>query len=652
MKRVKKLSLIAAIAAIALLIALFCALFGNTTGTTQVAHASSSSGTEFSFTSYSVTYDIRSDRTMDITLDLTAHYLGRKSTGFIYDIPVNGGDRVRNLHAYKLEDGKETHLEYTIENEDYDFISVYMDDNTRKTGETHSYRIKYEYAITKPKSKNNIYLNAIGFGSAATIENVSVVINLPDGLIKDNTRCWLGRQSTNENDYRYYDFDVKGNVVTLTCESLPKYNGITFDFKFEDGALSTKPDLTPYWIIIGACAVFALLFAIKFLCLNKNDLTPIPCFSVPVNPPDGVNGVADSVYDDPTREMDPLLMGKLIDNKVDSSDITSLLYYWANKGYIKINMENEKDIVLIRIFNTLPEGSPDYQVTMYTNLFKKGEIVHVNSLANTFYTTVDTVTKQVNKDNGKLYDGKSMAVAIIFALLGALVMGLTPIFIAMFTINTHLLIILPMFMIVPVFVVFALTQSVRYRKLKYKKRKMVLLYCAVAGLSLLFCGLYMLIVPSYVIELLPKFLLGVVGFAIVMFSVSLIVRTEDYSKKLNRILGFKDFIETVEKEKLEMMLESNPEFYYNVLPYAIVLGVSDKWEKKFEGLTIKPPQWATGHHSNTVFNVLVFNSLMHNANMNMIKTMVSRPSSSSRGGFGGHGGHIGGGHGGGGFRGK
>ena len=180
------------------------------------------------------------------------------------------------------------------------------------------------------------------------------------------------------------------------------------------------------------------------------------------------------------------------------------------------------------------------------------------------------------------------------------------------------------------------------------------MYCGVALLALVFCGLYLILVPSYVIEIVPKLLLSAVGFAIVMLSVSIICRTEDYTSKLNRIVGFKEFIETVEKDKLEEMLESNPEFYYDILPYAIVLGVSDKWEKKFEDLTIKPPQWATGSFSDTVFNIVLFNTLMRNVNINMVKTFISHPSSGSRsGGSGGHfGGFGGGGHGGGGFRGK
>lgn len=645
MKTVKKLPALIAVCIIALIACVYCAFTGSYSSPSP-AHAYGAY--DFEFTAYSVTYDIRSDRTMDVRLDLTVKYLGYKSTGFKYDIPVNAGDRVRNLTAYKLNGAnEEIPLDYSVDDEYSGFVTVDMDDYSSKYNETHKYRVKYEYAVTKPRDKNRLYLNAIGFGSEAVINDVSVTVNLPDGL-KD-TRCYVGTAGT---DGEYTGHSVSGNTVTLDIARLSEYNGVTFDFEFDEGVLSTRTDMTPYYIIIGACVVFAALFVLKFLCFNKNDLTPIPSFSAPVKPPEG-DGAPNAVYDDPTREMDPLVLGKLIDNKVDNSDVTSLLYYWANKGYIKINLENEKDVTLIRIYNTLPQGAPDYQTAMYNDLFKSGDVVRVNSLTNTFYPTVERVTRRVNAENNNLYDKKSFAVAVVFALLGALAMCATPMLTAMLTINRRLLFIAPLFMLVPALVVFSLTLAVKYKTLKLKKSKLILLYCAVGLLALVFSAIYAALIPSYIIETLPKCILAAIGFAIVMLSVSLVCRTEDYTEKLNRIIGFKEFIETVEKDKLEQMLESNPEFYYNVLPYAIVLGVSDKWANKFEGLTVKPPQWATGNFSDSVFSVIVFYSLMRNVNTDMARTFISRPSSGSSSGFhGSFGGFGGGGHGGGGFRGR
>ena len=133
------------------------------------------------------------------------------------------------------------------------------------------------------------------------------------------------------------------------------------------------------------------------------------------------------------------------------------------------------------------------------------------------------------------------------------------------------------------------------------------------------------------------------------------MRTKAYTDKLNDILGFKNFIELAEKDQLEMMIEQDPQFYYHILPYAQVLGVSKLWENKFAALTVEPPQWLSGNMVSTYIEFRIINSLINGSLAQMNYEMSSRPSSSGangggRGGFGG--GFSGGGFGGGGGRGR
>ncbi|MCM1438404.1 MAG: DUF2207 domain-containing protein [Roseburia sp.] len=599
-------------------------------------------GHDFEFTHFYATYDIRADRTMDVCLDLEVKYIARYITGFYHDIPVNDGDRVRNISATEIIDGQESSLYYDVNSEEQNFITMVIGDDRVKTGQTRRYILKYEYAITKPADKNAVYLNAIGFGSEAPMNDVLVTLNLPEGFV--GARCWSGPKGV--TGYEVTDFSINGDTVTYETVYLRKKTGVTFQLDFKEGVLSTKPDLTPYWVVIGACAVLALLFAVKFLLFNKDGLTPVTNVEAP-------------------DDMDPLVMGKLIDNKVNKPDVTSLIYYWANKGYLKIDLKDKDgkdgdDIEFIRIRKSLPQGSPAYQIKMYDRLFNGKDVVKLSDLACSFYGTIESVTKQVNAENSKLYSGKSMAFAVLFAIIGGLIMALTPIILTFTQISSKLFLFGPIFMIVPALIIFALTQTVRYNRLKFKKGKMFLLYAGIALLAAAFSAVYVWLLPSYYIELVPKILLCAVGFATVMLSTCIISRTEAYTEKLNHIVGFRDFILLTEKDKLETMLESNPELYYQVLPYAIVLGVSDVWENKFSSLTIAPPKWTTRSYADDIFDIMIFNSLMRRANMRMTSTFISRPASSpssmSFSGGGSHGGHFGGfsggGHGGGGFRGK
>ena len=130
----------------------------------------------------------------------------------------------------------------------------------------------------------------------------------------------------------------------------------------------------------------------------------------------------------------------------------------------------------------------------------------------------------------------------------------------------------------------------------------------------------------------------------VLCSKYLAKRTEYGNEILGKLKGFKNFLVTAEKDKLEAMVMQDPTYFYNILPYTYVLGVSDKWIKKFESISIQAPNW---YDSPNVFDIATFGSFMNNTMTSAQSAMSSSPSSDSSGGSSG-GGSSGGGSGGGG----
>ena len=64
-------------------------------------------------------------------------------------------------------------------------------------------------------------------------------------------------------------------------------------------------------------------------------------------------------------------------------------------------------------------------------------------------------------------------------------------------------------------------------------------------------------------------------------------RKTEYGEKITaQVLGFRHFLITVEKPKLEALVEENPNYFYNILPYTYVLNISKKWIKKFEDIPV------------------------------------------------------------------
>ena len=117
-------------------------------------------------------------------------------------------------------------------------------------------------------------------------------------------------------------------------------------------------------------------------------------------------------------------------------------------------------------------------------------------------------------------------------------------------------------------------------------------------------------------------------------------RTPYGNEILGKIRGFKRFLETAEKEKLEAMVMENPTYFYDILPYTYVLGISDKWISQFETIALQAPDWYSSTNS---FNVTTFGSFMNSTMYSAKTAMISSPSESSGGGSSGGGSGGGGG---------
>src|SRR5574344_1908038 len=136
----------------------------------------------------------------------------------------------------------------------------------------------------------------------------------------------------------------------------------------------------------------------------------------------------------------------------------------------------------------------------------------------------------------------------------------------------------------------------------------------------------------------------------IICNLGMIICLEYFSKRtsygneiLGKLKGFKTFLETAEKEQLESMVEKNPTYFYDILPYAYVLDVSNKWIKKFEVISLQAPMW---YDSNEPFTIDHFNQFMHTTMVSPESSMSSSSTSTTGGSSGG--GSSGGGSGGGG----
>ncbi len=128
--------------------------------------------------------------------------------------------------------------------------------------------------------------------------------------------------------------------------------------------------------------------------------------------------------------------------------------------------------------------------------------------------------------------------------------------------------------------------------------------------KLILIGIAILVAVTYfglIVNSINRFLslnLSLSGILFIIFSFYMPKRTRKGAQVYWQILGFKEYIKTAEKYRIQFQEKVN--IFEKYLPYAIIFGLADKWAKAFEGIYNQPPFWYEGYYGGN-FSISNFN---------------------------------------------
>lgn len=523
------------------------------------------------------------------------------------------------------------------------------------TGEK-EYIIKYTYNLGKDhvKDYDELYYNIIGNEWDTVIGNITFSITMPKSF--DSSKLGFSSGRVGSTDSSKIKYSVSGNTITGS------YNGILW----ENEALTVRCELPEGYFVgagldINLLNYIVYLFPIIFLIIaillwykfGRDDQV---IETVEFYPPEGFNS---------------LEVGFLYKGEAVNQDVTSLLIYLANKGYIKIVETEEKSLFSkakgFKIIKLKDYDGDNVNERLFLNGLFAMRRLNTSSAENSinqnttptlevtsadlydkFYITMSNILLNINnKENkNKILEksASSKAKFIIFMIIATYCLITIP---PVLEYGESSLLVALLFPGIGFTVMFKMLLDPKLRnssgnKLSYAS---VILFFLIWGLG--FGGLpwAMMVLPA-----LQQDSIYLIGYFVGIFCVLGMVvcltylpkRTSYGNEILGKIKGFKNFLETAEKDQLEAMVAKNPTYFYNILPYTYVLGVSDKWIKKFEVISMQAPTWYDGSDT---FDVATFGTFM-NSTMSSATSAMSYDSSSSSSDSGG--GSAGGGSGGGG----
>ena len=613
--------------------------------------------------SYNVDINVSNNNSYDIKETIVA-YFNKEKHGIIRNIPtrntVTRTDGSTNTNRAKITNVN-VNEKYSLSRGADEVKLKIGDAGTVLTGR-HTYQISYTYNIGNDKLKDadEFYLNLIGNQWDTNINKLTFTITMPKDFDTNKIGFSAGKYGTSGIPKDgYFNYSVKNNVITGTYnKTLPPNNGFTVRITLPDGYFEKQKLKITIFDFIAICLPI-ILGIIAFSQWEKYGKDEKIVETIEFNPPDNMNSL-DVAY--------------AYKGKVNSNDVVSLLIYLANKGYIKIKVEEtgskllkSKSYKIIEVKKY--DGNDENERLFLERLFKNGTIyrtennnvfrcVTKSDLEGSFYTTVNEIIDNENTSEfkNKIFEKGLWNRAkkiIILSLLVILTMSIGPLLNGT-RIKTTVIANLVLVAITMLFYLFAL--SSKFNNTRVKNIIILFVISFFASFSFVFVILYD-IVSEIIINMnklgLIELGIQVISLIFIMILVTLMKRRTKYGTEvLGRILGFKTFLKTAEKEKLETLVNQNPEYFYSILPYAYVLGVSDEWIKNFETISLMPPEWYVGNDSYYDYHTFSnnYNYLMRTS----ANAMTSRPSSSdsyssfSGGSFSGGGGFSGGGSGGGG----
>lgn len=492
------------------------------------------------------------------------------------------------------------------------------------------YTYKVQMKVTEDEYPVKIKFLPIEY-NGAFVEWQNIRVNVTSEVGVRSAKAWFGfwenddmpetavygmKKTTDGNSFRAESFGKIPAGETLSCE-----------VEFEEGFV--RKGAAADFVLPAGGILLAALSAVGVAFRRNKEKQLVK--TMEFYPPGGLN---------------PAEVGYIVEGEAQEKDITTLIYYWASHGHLAIEMTSDTKYTLHKL-SDLDSAHRDYERMMFDGLWSTGdgESVRDSQLEDSYYRKIDKAANAIGtiySRSQSLEDDKQKSVSRILRI-GA---------IAVFAIFAGVAVIRDpfhkegiasvVFAAIILGFIGAISNSIRSKQYS-KKRALVWNVIKIAALSLVVI-LMTRAMAGTIITPAAGFLLGAGCIAAVIISSRLRMRSDFGTEVLGRCLGFRDFLRTAEKERLEMLLAENPDYYYDILPYAQVLGVSKIWQEKFEGMLTRTPDWFYGPN----VTYMTANRMM-SRNMNrMSNVMMSRPVESSGGGFGTGGGFGGGFSGGGG----
>lgn len=604
---------------------------------------------------YDVNITANKNQTFDYEEKITVDFGTSSRHGIYRNIPLSSKYRIKDIQVEKYD--------FDVYEESGNKVIQIGSEDSTVTGK-HKYVIHYTIQGIQDNDAKADYMNLDVIPSEwdTEIGQATATIHLPKTFKFQSLRYYSGRYGTTRNEYGTWK--QSGNTITFQANNLPSSAGASVYGVLPEGTWTGSLNYNWLRTLMLLAAVIGILGMVLLrITWGRNpDVTE----TVEFYPPDGLT---------------PIDIGYIIDGNVDDNDITATFFYLADKGYIDIDEYKKNKFKFTRL-GDLPESEKPSVQRFFRGIFgssafkdyatlkekdPKKLVARTNQIGGRMNTAFEDIPSLVDDEFSgahRLFTAKSKTADV----MGKGILFLIPMMAAaiLLFLNTTLSLLYTAaisLMIGILFVVLSgrLTKVYYYRKSRKGSSTVlrfafwILIYVVVVMVYMQFVcfdttwgfndGRITTVLLAFFI-VAPLLLLGMKS------------RSEWSAGIYGRVLGFRNFIRDAELDRLEALVGENPSYFYNILPYAYVFGMTKKWASKFENIAVERPSWYSPYNAadDSYFDIVMMDSMLNHVSTGVTEAIEdSIAKSSDSGGSGGFfssdsggGGFSGGGFGGGG----
>ena len=550
---------------------------------------------------------VQDDGKVSVVEKIDVDFGSEQKHGIFRDIPYvytyqNGEKLYTEIKVLSVSDGTSSN---SIPYETFtsgDYIRIKIGDPDKTVSGLLSYRIEYiaTGVLASFEDHDEFYWNVTGNAWPVPISKASATVTLPKGEITAAT-CYQG--SSGSADECRSNQGSKSKSSFEATRNLNIGEGLTLVVGFEKGLvpiITVPPPKNIFDELFSGAniLVFALvgIFGMGSVLLlwyqrgrdywERKRFIDDPEARHEVRPIGAHETVV--VEYTPPEKLRPAEVGLLMDERADTLDVTATIIDLAERGFLKIEEKPKKwvfgntDYVFTKQ-NKDQNGLLSYEKELLNRLFDEGVVVKISDLKQKFY-------EDLKKVKEKLYEE-------------------------------------------------VVNKKIFYENPETVRRKYLFISVGVIA----FAGALFWLGFAMRLPILIAFCAGILLTGVLLLVVSqFMARKTAFGREMfRRTQGYELFVSTAENHRQKFF--ENRNMFNEVMPYAIVFGLTEKFAKAFKDMELEPaqPSWYSGTGT---FNAVVFGSTMSSFSNSLSSAMASSPGGSgfsgggSGGGFGGGGG--------------